>query len=82
MIYSDVEPIRPVYHSESSSAGEQAIGASGTGEGRDQVTPRMDLWRVLTLMRFTAGAHAVTDLAIAVRVHGASDYSPPLPPIV
>ena len=34
MIPSDVEAISPVYHSEFSSGGEQAIGASGTcGEG-------------------------------------------------
>ena len=35
MIPSDVEPISRVYASESVSGGEQAIGASGTGDGGD-----------------------------------------------
>ena len=78
MIPSDVMPISPVYASESSSGGEQAIGASGTGDGGDPSSAEGEFVEGPEVEEAQQQAPMLTYVAIAIRAHGLSDYSPPL----
>ena len=70
MIPSDVEPISLLYHSEFSWGSEQAIGASGTGDGGDPSRAEgefvVDPWTVAGDSIIYTHTHSYTHMYLCV----------------